>query len=253
MKLYFEKKGQGIPLFILHGVLGSSQNWKFSLRELENNFLVYRIDLRNHGNSFHHQEMNYEVMVQDLYDLIKSENLEKVMLLGHSMGGKLAIQLAHDYPEFFSKLIVVDISPFYSDSDFRGYLDEMIQIDLDQIESRKEVDKILSQSISEESIRQFLLTNLKRNKDGKLSWKSNLKVIHKEVQNLLKEIKINSSLSIPTLFIKGEFSNYINEEKWDRIQQLFSQVQLEIVSKSNHWPHSQNPEEFLSIVERFLK
>lgn len=252
MKLFFEKNGKGKPLLVLHGVLGSSQNWRSVLVDFEKNFEIYRIDLRNHGQSPHDDGMNYELMSEDIIKLIKSENLEKVILLGHSLGGKLAMHLANFHPELIEKMIIVDISPFESDSEFRQHVDHMINLDLSLYESRREVDQALEHDVPLKEIRQFLLTNLMRDDSHKLSWKSNIKIIRDHAHELIASQDMREGIDINTLFIKGEFSDYINDQNWPEIKKRFPKSKLEIIPEAGHWPHSQNKEIFLKVLIDFL-
>ncbi len=266
MELYYRELGEGPPLVIIHGLYGSSDNWMKTARSLSNHFRVYVVDLRNHGRTFHSDVHNYEVMRDDLLELLDKLSVEKATLLGHSMGGKVAVCFAGHYPERVEQLIVADIAPVsYSgtgrQSEGRAYhaavLQAMKAIDIDSARSRAEADKRLSGTVKNQRIRQFLLKNLKRNEDKSFGWRINLDVMIKELDNIMDGI--NSSCpgfsipvsGFPVLFIRGERSPYIKDEDFPAIRKIFPQAEIKTLSGAGHWLHVEQPGKFVKSIVSF--
>ncbi len=252
MKLNFKKIGSGPPLVILHGLFGSADNWFSIARELEKSFTLYLVDQRNHGDSPHGDEWNYKVMVEDLKELLDQEGLEKVFLMGHSMGGKTAMNFALQYPERVEKLIVADIAPRYYQVHHQIILKGLNAIDLKTIKSRKEADDILAQYVPELGIRQFLLKSLGRDSDG-FVWKINLPVITKNIEEVGKALEEGNLYDGPTLFLAGENSDYIQQSDLAEMGEFFPNYEVEFISGAGHWLHAEQPELVIEEVLKFLK
>lgn len=254
MKLHFRKFGEGAPLIILHGLFGSSDNWQtLGKKFAENNFSVYLVDLRNHGHSAHSSEHNYTMMNEDVLELINHENISPVSIIGHSMGGKTAMQLALNRPGKISKLIVVDIAPKKYPSHNSEIVKTLLTVDLEKIKTRKEVEKILSEKINDYGSLQLLLKGLYWKENNQLDWRFNLKVISENLEKMNESISANNSFEKPTLFIRGEKSNYISDEDIPLIEKYFPQSEIKTASASGHWVHADNPKWFLETVLEFLK
>ncbi len=251
MKLNFKKTGTGKPLVILHGLFGSADNWFSIAKELEKDFTLYLVDQRNHGDSPHSEEWNYEVMVEDLKELIDEEGLDRIYLMGHSMGGKTAMNFAVEYPERVDRLIVADIAPRYYEVHHQTILEGLNSIKLDQIKSRKEADDQLAKYIDEVGIRQFLLKSLGRNSEG-FVWKINLPVITENIEEVGEELDSDGKYEGPTLFLGGSNSNYIRQEDLPDILEHFPNYQIEFVQDAGHWLHAEKPEAVIQEVRRFL-
>ncbi|SFO16011.1 Pimeloyl-ACP methyl ester carboxylesterase [Algoriphagus ornithinivorans] len=251
MKLNFKKTGTGKPLVILHGLFGSADNWFSIAKELEKDFTLYLVDQRNHGDSPHSEEWNYGVMVEDLKELIDEEGLDKIYLMGHSMGGKTAMNFAVEYPERVDRLIVADIAPRYYEVHHQTILEGLNSIKLDQIKSRKEADDQLAKYIDEVGIRQFLLKSLGRNSEG-FVWKINLPVITENIEEVGEELDSDGKYEGPTLFLGGSNSNYIRQEDLPDILEHFPNYQIEFVQDAGHWLHAEKPEAVIQEVRRFL-
>ena len=234
MKLNFKKTGTGKPLVILHGLFGSADNWFSIAKELEKDFTLYLVDQRNHGDSPHSEEWNYGVMVEDLKELIDEEGLDRIYLMGHSMGGKTAMNFAVEYPERVDRLIVADIAPRYYEVHHQTILEGLNSIKLDQIKSRKEADDQLAKYIDEVGIRQFLLKSLGRNSEG-FVWKINLPVITENIEEVGEELDSDGKYEGPTLFLGGSNSNYIRQEDLPDILEHFPNYQIEFVQDAGHW------------------
>ncbi len=252
MKLHFRKFGNGQPLLILHGVFGSSDNWQTVGKELAKDFTVYLIDQRNHGNSPHSNEFNYEVMSQDLLELIEEEQLESVHLIGHSMGGKTAMQFATSNASFVNKLVVVDIAPKFYEPHHQQVIAGFRSIKLNELNSRGEAERIMSTVIPDVGTRQFLLKNLKRNSDG-FEWKINLDVIEKNITNVGQGLEKDRVFHGPTLFIGGGKSNYILADDLSLIASHFPNYRHEVIDDAGHWVHAEKPKELYDSVTKFLR
>ncbi len=252
MKLNYKIVGTGKPLVILHGLFGSADNWLSIARELDKEFTMYLVDQRNHGDSPHDDEWNYEVMVEDLKELLDDEGLDKAYLMGHSMGGKTVMNFALKYPERVEKLIVADIAPRYYPVHHESILEGLNSLDLKTISSRKEADDALANYISEPGIRQFLLKSLGRDADG-FVWKINLPVITKNIENVGEALPEGESFEGPTLFLAGANSNYVQQKDLPEILEFFPNYELEFVQNAGHWLHAEQPHAVVEEIRKFLK
>lgn len=252
--IYSKIEGEGKPLLIIHGFLGMSDNWKtLGMQFATNGFQVHLLDLRNHGKSFHSNEFNYEIMAQDVYEYCKSNNLEKVNILGHSMGGKAAMLFAVTYPEIVEKLIIADIGPKFYPQHHQTILEGLNAVDFSKKPSRNEVEEILVQYIADFGTRQFLLKNLYWQESGQLAFRFNLAVFNSKIEEIGKPLPVNVVFNKPTLFIRGGNSNYILDEDLKSIQQHFPDFKLETIPDVGHWLHAENPKLFYEITSSFLK
>lgn len=254
MKLFYRKYGQGgTPLFILHGLFGQSDNWNSLAKQFaDSGFDVYTVDLRNHGLSPHSEIWNYEVMSEDILELVNDLNIGRVTIIGHSMGGKVAMKFALDHQEHIEKLIVVDIAPKYYPPHHGDVLNALNAVDFNLIKTRKDAESILNQYITDFGTKQFLLKNLYWKENGELDWRFNLKIISKQVENVGTETLHSGICSKPTLFIRGESSRYILDEDLFQIQSLFPQAVVSTISNSGHWVHAEKPKEFYQTVIEFI-
>lgn len=241
-------------LLILHGFLGMSDNWKtIGTQFAVNGFQVHLLDLRNHGKSFHSDEFSYEIMAQDIYNYCKANNLEKVNIIGHSMGGKTAMLFATKQPEMVEKLIIADIGPKFYPQHHQTILAGLNAVDFSKKPSRREVEVILSQYITDFGTRQFLLKSLYWIEPGQLAFRFNLAVFNEKVEEIGKPLPENSVFKKPTLFISGGNSNYILEEDFQNIQKHFPNSRIETIPNVGHWLHAENPKLFYEISSLFLK
>jgi esterase len=253
MKLAYRKLGSGKPLFILHGLFGSADNWQTIGKHLAEYFTVYFIDLRNHGQSPHSDDWNYEVMAEDLLEIINDESLDRVLLMGHSMGGKTAMQFTVRYPEKVEKLVVVDIGPKKYPTTNQFVVDAIEQFNTQTVSSRKEAEEVMSRYIEEAGVRQFLLKNLYWDDDKKLSWKFNYEVIKQNIARVSDVTPMpDKPMEMPVLFVKGEKSDYIFPSDIKLIQTMFPTAIMEIIPGAGHWVHADQPQAFFSVVAKFL-
>ncbi len=252
MELNYKKLGEGKPLLILHGLLGTLDNWITLGRQFSEYFTVYLVDLRNHGLSPHSEEFTYDAMMEDILELFEKEGIERPILLGHSMGGKVAMNVALNYPDKIEKLIVADMDAKAYHVQHEEILEGLNALPIDKISSRKEADDDLAKYVDEFGIRQFLLKNLDRTYVG-FSWKMNLPVITRDIENVGIEIGKGQSTELPTLFIRGAHSNYIKDENWNALKAKFLNAQLKTIENAGHWLHAEQPKAFYKIVMDFVK
>ena len=251
MKLNFKKSGTGPPLVILHGLFGSLDNWFSIAKELMLEYTLYLVYQRNHGDSPHADEWNYAVMVEDLKELLDDEGLEKVYLMGHSIGGKTVMNLAVTYPERVEKLIVADIAPRYYPIHHQTILEGLNSLNLSEIKSRKEADDQLAHYIPELCVRQFLLKSLTRKSEG-FAWKVNLKVITENIENVGEVLPEGTIFEGSTLFLAGANSKYIQEKDVPDMLDHFPNYELQIIPNAGHWLHAEQPHAVVEEMRRFL-
>lgn len=253
MKLHSQIIGNGMPFIILHGFLGMSDNWK----TLGNKFSeagceMHLVDQRNHGRSFHDTDFSYEVLVEDLKTYCDEHNLEDIILLGHSMGGKTAMLFATEYPELVSKLLVADISPRFYPVHHDAILDGLSALDFSEVKSRGAADQFLSKYVQEPGTRMFLLKNLYWIEKGQLALRMNLEVLKDNVSEVGEALPIHSKFEKPTLFLRGDKSEYVMSTDEKLIKQHFPLAEIETISNAGHWLHAENPVDFYDTVIKFV-
>lgn len=252
--LYSKIEGSGKPLVILHGFLGMSDNWKTLGSEYaKNGFEVHLLDLRNHGRSFHSDVFTYEAMMNDVKEYCEFKKLEKLDIIGHSMGGKVAMFFATHYPEKVDKLIIADIGPKYYKPHHQDILVGLNAVDFSKKPERSDVDDILKTHIPDFGTRQFLMKSLYWKESGQLAFRFNLETFTKEIEVIGKELQRNQKFSGPTLFIRGEKSNYIIEDDFKGIKEHFPNSKIETIPNVGHWLHAENPKMFFEISIVFIK
>jgi esterase len=251
MQLNFRKNGSGPPLVILHGLFGSLDNWFSIAKELVEQYTLYLVDQRNHGDSPHSNEWNYGVMVEDLLELLDAEGLDSVYLMGHSMGGKTVMNFAVRYPERVRKLIVGDIAPRYYPIHHQVILEGLNALDLSQLQSRKEADDLLATYIPELGIRQFLLKSLGRDTNG-FAWKVNLSVITQHIEEVGKALEEGTVFDGPTLFLGGANSSYIQQQDLPDINTHFPNAEWVSIPNAGHWLHAEQPQAVVAEMRKFL-
>jgi len=245
--------GEGKPLLILHGFLGMSDNWKtLGTKYAEKDYQVHLIDQRNHGKSFWSQDFNYDILAKDVVDYMRHNQLDKASIIGHSMGGKTAMQLACSYPEIVDRLIIVDIAPKFYPPHHQNIIDALNALTLDNIDSRSDADSELQKHLSEFGVRQFLLKNLYWAEKGKLNWRFNLKVLSQRMEEVGENIESGAIFQGATLFLKGDRSEYVAASDESSIKNHFPKARIETVANSGHWVHAENPIEFFDKSSVFL-
>ena len=252
MQLHYERYGEGQPLIILHGLFGSLDNWRTLSKTFSRSLQVFALDQRNHGHSPHSETFTAQVLVEDLKEFMQQQGLSSAHLLGHSMGGKTAMQFAVTYPQMVDKLIVVDIAPKAYPPEHKDIFDALYALDVQTLRTRQEAEAALARKIQELSLRQFLLKNLERDPAGAFRWRINLAAIHNNYEEILKGLETSRTFEKPTLFIKGGSSGYIQEGDTATLRAIFPQAQIVIIPGAGHWVHAEAPQEFARIVRDFL-
>lgn len=246
---------QGPALICLHGLYGYGRNWNSLARQLASQYQVILPDLRNHGKSFHDPEWTYSAMASDLQILAEHLGLTRFSLLGHSMGGKVAMQYAlNDTHNSLERLIIVDIAPRpYNPTYHQKLLTALSQLDLTQLDSREQADQQLSRAIPEAGVRSFLLSNLIKS-DQNWAWQFNLPVLHERIELITENLDTSSGPfnACPVMFLAGADSDYVRPEDKPAILEVFPQASCEWIPDSGHWVHVDQPQILLERVKDFL-
>jgi esterase len=267
MNLFYREFGSGTPLVVMHGLYGSSDNWLPLARVFEQHFRVILVDLRNHGNSPKTSSHTYGEMVTDLAWLFHELEIEKAHLLGHSMGGKVAMAFAADYPEKTLSLTVADIAPLNyllspaSELQYAFHekiLKSLLNIDLSAYNERKEVELTMKNDLTETALRKFMLKNLFRNQNKQFEWKINVPILYQELKHIISGVNFTDFedripiLNYPVHFIKGSLSRYINNNGIDAIRKIYPEAKLSVIENASHLLHAEKPEEFATIALDFM-
>jgi pimeloyl-ACP methyl ester carboxylesterase len=254
MTLHSRIEGEGTSIIILHGFLGMSDNWKSLATQFASaGFQVHALDLRNHGKSFHSDEFNYEVMVEDVKNYIQLHQLTKSVVLGHSMGGKVAMLLATTFPNLVSKLIIADIGPKYYAPHHQTILAGLNAVDFSKNPSRSDVEQIVTNFITDFGTRQFLLKNLYWKTPEQLAFRFNLQVFNDKIETIGTALPFENKFNGPTLFLRGAKSDYILDADFETIYHHFSMATIVTIANAGHWLHAENPKDFFQEVLYFLK
>lgn len=252
MQLNVQISGSGAPLIIMHGLFGTQSNWSGQIKVLAEHFTVYAVDLPNHGRSPHTDQTSYPLMANNIIELMDQYSLESAHILGHSMGGKVAMQLAMNNPQRVDKLIIVDIAPVQYPDHHGDVFTGLNAVDLNQLKSRSDADKQLSLHVKELSVRQFLLTNLYRTEEKTFAWRMNLPVLEACYDEISKP-PTGPAFEFPVLFIKGENSDYITSEYRNPILALFPKADYRLIQGAGHWPHAEKATVFTKMVLNYLQ
>jgi len=267
MQLFFREYGnKGPVLIILHGLYGSSDNWVSVARQLENDYHIYLIDQRNHGQSPHHESHDFEHMANDLLEFYDSQQIDRAHLIGHSMGGKTAMRFALQNPNRIHKLVVLDIAP-KSYTRFSNYgqitnnhariIESMLNVNLVNCKTRQDIDRQLATQLPDIQLRQFLLKNINRTKDDHYHWRINLPVIKEKLELIMdgfSHLKTNEhQINTPSIFIRGENSGYVMDDDTLVIRQFFHASELVTIPNAGHWLHAEQPELLIKTLKYFLQ
>jgi esterase len=263
MEMYYRKIGTGNPLIIIHGLYGSSDNWFTIGKVLSRDFEVYLIDLRNHGNSPHTERHTYALMKLDLLEFFDRYDIEKAILVGHSMGGKVAMSFAAEFPERVTSLVIIDIGAksYHSLTGFSSQANDhmnilmgMQNVDFNSAKTRDDVDKQLAGFIKSSRVRNFLMKNIRRNRDHTFSWKINVPVLIKELPAILEGLDtgITDITGFPVLFIRGANSDYLPDEDFPGIRKIFPSAEFITIPDAGHWLHAEQPELLIKALRGFL-
>lgn len=253
-QLHSRIEGQGRPLLIIHGFLGTSDNWKtFAGQYAAEGFQVHALDMRNHGRSFHSPVSTYEAMANDVADYCSAHQIEDFDLIGHSMGGKIAMFFATSYAEKVNKLIVADIGPKYYRQHHQDILAGLNAVDFSVKPARSDIEETLKKYIDDQGTIQFLMKNLYWVEPGQLAFRFNLPVLTKEIENVGEALPENAVFDKPTLFLRGGDSNYIKDEDSGLIRKHFPKAVIATIKDAGHWLHAEKPKEFFESTLYFLK
>jgi pimeloyl-ACP methyl ester carboxylesterase len=242
----------GEPLVILHGLLGSARNWSAIGKQLGQSYRVFALDLRNHGRSPWAASMAFEAMADDVAAFIERQALGPATVIGHSLGGKVAMRLAMLRPELVLRLIVVDVAPVAYDHSFAHYIEALRRVDLSRLQRRADADDALQPAIAAPGIRSFLLQNLVPSGAG-FSWRANLAALEGNMDGLMGFVAgPGETYKGPTLFLAGGRSDYVRPEHRPLIAELFPAASHAVIADAGHWVHAERPAEFLAELRHFL-
>lgn len=253
MNLNFKAFGSGEPLLILHGLLGSLDNWQTLGKQYAEDYTVFIIDQRNHGKSPHSNAFSYQIMSEDLLEFCEQNHIYKTHILGHSMGGKVAMQFALENEDYLDKLIVADIAPVRYEAGHNEVFNALMSADIKGADSRKEIENQIQKTIPDFGTRQFLMKGLTRDDNNNFWWKFNLDALWNNYDDILGSFETDAKFEGPSLFINGSESQYVLPEYQDKIDCYFPANQRETIQGAGHWLHAQKPQEFYEKTIRFLR
>lgn len=254
MILFNRKYGEGRPvLVILHGLFGQSDNWTSIARKLSENFTVYCFDLRNHGQSAHDEVNNLGSMADDVMETLRNLGETSVHLLGHSMGGKVAMEFALKFADLLKSLILVDIGPRPYPPHHQEIIAGLNAVKPESLQNRSEAETRLSEYVYDTATRQFLLKNLYRRDDNSFAWRFNLKVIEREIEEIGKPMSPGVVENVPTLIYHGGASRYVKQEEYADIRARFPMAEFIVMEGAGHWLHAEKPTEFIEIIQTWLQ
>lgn len=256
-QLHYQQRGQGEHIVLIHGLFGSLENLNMVAKSLSQQYCVTSVDVRNHGNSFHHFGMSYNELAEDVISLLDKLAIESCHILGHSMGGKIAMHIALTYPKRVNKLAIADIAPVKYPAHHLAIIKGLQAIDLSTVKTRKDADTQLAQYVENVGVRQFLLRNLAVNAQGQFSFKCNLNYIEQGYQQIMQGIENANEQNAHcfagrTLFIKGGNSDYILPEHQNTIKRFFPAAKAKIIQGAGHWLHAEKTTAFNKILIDFL-
>ncbi|MEO0393502.1 MAG: alpha/beta fold hydrolase [Pseudomonadota bacterium] len=246
--------GDGPPLVIIHGLFGQAKNWGALSKTFAEDFTVHALDLRNHGHSPRANTMTYEAMVADVIRYLDTQGIDQTAILGHSMGGKVAMLVALQHPEMVSQLIVADIAPVDYDHDFTRHFEAIRAIELGALKSRQDADRIMADYIDDAMVRAFLLSNLSRDGDRQWYWQINHEAIWQHMHDIIGWPSTSpNGFDAPTLFLRGAESNYLTDAMTSAITRLFPRAEFDSITKAGHWLHADQPQAFVTRCLDFLR
>jgi len=256
VRLYFRQFGEqqeGVPLVLLHGLLGSLVNWQRIARQLGEEYPLIVPDLRNHGRSPHDPDVSYPAMAADVLQLMDELDMPQAVLVGHSMGGKTAMSLALEFPQRVQRLAVVDIAPVTYEGRLAQLLDALLDLPLQEIESRRHADELLAERVRDKAVRDHMLQNLQRTDNG-WRWRNNLRALRDglDVISAFPDYAQGRIYPGRTLFIRGAASSYVQDEYLPDIRRFFPMAEITDIPRAGHWVYAEQPEAFLKVLRGFL-
>ncbi len=253
--LHYKQQGTGQDVILIHGLFGSLENLNALAKALSQDYCVTSVDVRNHGASFHKNAMTYADLATDIINVLDHLHITTCVLLGHSMGGKIAMQVALMQPERISKLIIADIAPVQYPAHHSSIIEGLTALDFNKVFTRKDADLQLSHFVDEIGIRQFLLRNLIKDSQGNFSLRCSIANISHCYQQIMQANTLDDKqlpYQGPTLFIKGGNSDYIQAKHQDAIASLMPNSRAKIIQGAGHWLHAEKPVAFNKLVTGFL-
>lgn len=251
-RLFYQTTGSGQPLLIVHGLFGSSDNWRAVTKALSEKRQIITVDLRNHGRSFHHQDQHYPQMAEDIERVVDELGIEEIDLLGHSIGGKVVMQFAKQYAHRVRQMVVVDIAPRRYPDTHSWIFKSLLSLKLSEYQQRSQLDAALASDIKDPAVRQFLLMNVVKNDEGSLRWRINLQALFCNYAVLLSSVEPRQALDVKSCFIAGGRSDYISHADRLLIRQCFPKAEFTVIEEAGHWVHAEAPDAFCQAVEQFL-
>ncbi len=254
MKLNYKIIGEGFPIVVLHGLFGMLDNWQsFGKKLADHGYMVYLIDQRDHGKSPFTNAFNYKILAEDLAVFMQENWLYNAHIIGHSMGGKTAMQFCFDYEDMVAKLVVVDVWNKVYKAGHEVIFQAIRDLDVDNTENRDDIYVHLKKYGLDEVTTQFLLKNINRKKEGGYEWKMNIALLESSYNNILTKVgEENQTTDKKTLFIRGGDSNYILEPDFANIHRQFTNAQIATITHAGHWVHADKPTELLNAILAFL-
>lgn len=243
--------GTGAPVIILHGLFGMLDNWLQIAKKMQATHQVILVDLRNHGRSMWSQHFSYQEMASDIVHLMRHLEMKTSAIVGHSMGGKVAMELAKNNPHLISRLVVVDITPRAYPRGHDAILTAINELPLEMISNRKQAETMLLPLVKDIGVTLFLLKNLSRKPGGNFEWKANFRVLERDYAKIIDAIELDQPIAIPSLFVRGTRSDYITDRDIDQLQEVFTHLEITNID-AGHWIHAEAPDPFLQTLERFL-
>lgn len=255
MDLFYRESGNGEPVIMIHGLMGMSDNWIPVARGMAGNYRMVMPDLRNHGNSPHHNDFNLNVLTEDIFALCQKLKINSAVFIGHSLGGRIAMAVALQKPQMVSRLIVEDIAPrrYFGNKSIARLFRIMSGLDLKGIKSFNEINEALISSLPDDKNRQLVLKNIRKKGRCGYEWKLNLRVLADNLESLMAPVYGDAIYSGPTLFFKGGLSNLVTEEDQKFIHKHFPSASIQVIPNAGHWVHADQPQLFLEKVTLFLK
>lgn len=249
--LFHKIYGEGEPLIVLHGLFGMSDNWATFAKKMAQHRMVILVDIRDHGRSPHTNEFNYELVAEDIAGLMEDNWVHHADIIGHSMGGKAAIQLTHMHPDLVRRLAVIDIGPGKNPDRHDSIFNALASIEINTVVSRKEVEATLSSYIQDIAVLRFIMKNLAREKKGGFRWKMNFPLLKDRFEDILAPVIIEKIVT-PTIFVKGEYSDYLDEYQLKIIKEHFENYSFQEIQGAGHWVHADKPDDFFQTIFDFL-
>ncbi|HWQ92950.1 MAG TPA: alpha/beta fold hydrolase [Clostridia bacterium] len=252
MQLHFQVRGSGDPVIVLHGLFGSLDNWQSFNARLAGDYQVYGVDQPNHGRSPHISEMSYPSMAGHVARWMQTQNIRNARVIGHSMGGKTAMQLALDHPHLVRQLVIVDISPGAIPPRHTSILEGLQALHLPSFKTRKQIEDALAPWVPDLAVRQFLLKNVTQDEHLGFTWRIGLAQIAANYHRIGAAIQSSNQWVGPALFVRGAGSDYLSPGDLPLIREYFPKAQIEVIPDAGHWVHVEAPERFFQLIHAFL-